>query len=281
LSKILCIANSLDNFNDIIKKDIDGVIIGINNLSINCSFSLSIDEIVNIFPKLIGKEVFILINKVIYNKDIPYLEEVMLKLNDLNINGVLFYDLAVIEIAREINFKSELIVYQNHLNNSIYSNNFYYDMGCLGSLLSSELTLDEILDIRKKTNIKLFINVYGYVPISFSKRKLITSYFNYVGDKKYDNKYFLKEEDRYYPILEDNLGTYVYDFNIIDLDYEFKILMDNNIDYVILNFNMIDDNVLKTIEKYISIRNGEVVLKNDLYKGFLYKKMIYKVGSNE
>ena len=104
MSKIIACPNSKEELNKIVSIDIDAILLSIENLSVNSHYYIDINTLQDVLPKLNNKEVFVSLNKLMKNKDINYLKETLIKLDKLNIQGVLFYDLAVLELAKEINF---------------------------------------------------------------------------------------------------------------------------------------------------------------------------------
>ena len=81
--KIIVSANSLKHLNTLLKKDIDGVVLSIDKLSVNDSFYIDVDMLDEIdFNK---KEVFVSLNKLMHNNDLEYLKIIMNKLSDMNL----------------------------------------------------------------------------------------------------------------------------------------------------------------------------------------------------
>ena len=169
MSKILVSVNSKEHLEEVLKKDIDGIILYINKLSVNSSFYLDIDELDEIDT---DKEVFVCINKLMHNGDLDELRRVMYKLKDRK-ERILFYDMAVYRIARELGMENRLVIYQDHLNASILSNQFYYDLGIRGSFITNDITGEELIDIKKNREMDIFFLGYGYQPIFYSRRYLI------------------------------------------------------------------------------------------------------------
>lgn len=281
MSKIIACPNSKEELNKIVSIDIDAILLSIENLSVNSHYYIDINTLQDVLPKLNNKEVFVSLNKLMKNKDINYLKETLIKLDKLNIQGVLFYDLAVLELAKEINFTKNLVVAQNHSNCSLYSNNYFNNLGVTYALLSSEITLEEVYEIKKGTNMKIIIPAYGHLPMAYSNRHLLTSYFDYIKKDKDNDYYYIKDNDNYHIVKEEKEGTSIYNSHILDLDCELKAINENNIDYVLLYHEFIsEENYAKALQKYIDIRNLKKFEFKDNYKGFSYTKTIYKVGNN-
>lgn len=273
--KVIVNPDNAEALEELLKLNIDGIIIGINNLSINTNFSYNIKEIIELTKKT-KKEIYININKIMHNEDILLLRDTLSQIVGTNIK-VFFYDFSVLRIAKELGVVDQLIINQTHLNNSIMSNNFYYQEGIKNTCLSNDITLEEILDIKKNTSCAVYLYAYGYIPIFYSKRKLLTSYFTYTNQDKQDNQYHIVEGNQQYLIKEEPTGTAIYS-NIIDLTEEYHCFNEHNIDAIILNQYNIDFNefikVLKDIE---NIKNNHPIRNIERYKAFLYNKTIYKV----
>ncbi len=287
MTKILIEPKTKDEITALLKLNIDGIILGINNLCVNTAFSLSVNEIKKLVPKIKEKniEIFILLNKNMHNNDLKNLEKALYELNKININKIMFYDLSVIKLCEKLNIKKELVIYQNHLNASIYSNNFYNSLGIKYSVITSEITLEEILEINKKSSINLIIPSYGYRPIFYSRRNLLNSYFKYINKKQEYKFYYIKEKlkNEYNIIKEEKYGTTIYTNKILNLIKEYKIFCDNNISYIILNGEFIDEKIfINEIINYIALKeNKNIEYKDNYWTGFLYNKTVYRVKNDK
>ena len=241
-----------------IKDLVDAFLIPLKDLSINYTNTFTIDEIKEI--QKLNKEVFVIINKNIENKELKKLEETLKEIDKINTNGIIFYDIAIVELKKELNLKTDLVWHQEHLSTNYSSVNYWYEKGAKYAYLSSEITKNEIEEIRKHTKAKLMINVYGYIPMFTSKRHLVDNYLETFNIKEKGNKIY--KEEKYYNIKDEKNGTTVY------TDYILNIKDSIDVDYYIYNSNMIDEKELKQ------------VLINNTQKeetGFLYKETIYKV----
>ena len=279
MSKLVIIPNSIDSINSLVNKDIDGFILSIKNLSVNSSFYITINELENIIPiiKKSNKKIYISVNKNMFNSDLEYLKDTLIKLNNMNIDKILFYDLSVLSLVNKLNINKELVIYQDHLNNSIYSHNFYKKRNINSSFIASDITYKEINDIKDNCDICIFMYVYGYIPMSNSKRFLVTNYLKHINKSIKDKYYYIKERDNYYMIIEDNDGTTVYSKDKLNLINEIDKI--NNIDYYVINgFNISDEEIIDMIDKF---NNNFTDNNTDNYTGFLNVNTIYKVKNNE
>lgn len=271
MTKIIVMPIDENNFNNLEKLNIDGYIIGLEGYSVYTSYDLDIDSIEKISEK-ITKELYISINKPLYTNEIEELKSILKRLSKLNIKGIMFDDIGIINISNNLN----LIWNQMHHVTNSNTINFWSKQGIKGSVLSTELTLEDFINIKKNTNTDIFVYIYGYLPMFESSRELLTNYFKYINKNMNDNLYYLyeSERDKYYPIYEKYNNTYVLE-DLIDGIEELKTIKNNNIDYIILNGLLHDnDSFIDIVSSYINEDN-----RKSNNKGFLYKETIYKVKS--
>lgn len=269
MKKILVQPNSLENLSDILKTDIDGIILPLEHLSVNSSIYFSLEDIRSIL-NLTSKEICISINKIMHNEDLYALEQVLISLNKTNISKIFFYDLSVMNIVKRLNIKKELVIFQDHLNASIYSNNFYKKRGINYAVITNDITKEEINEISKHNSLMLIC--YGYLPIFYSRRYLITNYLKYINKDKESNNYYIKNNKDKYPIVEEEFGTTIYTKEPINLINDINNL---NIDYIILNANLTNrEDFLSILNEYLS----NTPTTKEPYRGFIDKKTVYKVA---
>ena len=140
MNNIVVIPNSKEDINILLDKNIVELIIGVKNLSIY-NFELDIDSILEL-NKSADIKITIAINKMIHNKDLDYVKEILSKVKNTNIN-ILFHDLGVFNIINELELNNKLIIYGEHLNLSIGSNTFYKERGVSSTYLSSDITYED------------------------------------------------------------------------------------------------------------------------------------------
>ena len=267
--KLLCSANSRKQMDYLLNKDIDGVIISIDKLSVNDSYYLDIDKLDKIDFK--NKEIFLNMNKLMHNNDLEYLRYAMNKIKDRDVR-ILFYDMAVYKIAVYYDMVDKLVIYQDHLNASVLSNRFYLKRGITGSYITSDITKEELLEIKKNSGMEIFFLGYGYAPIFYSRRYLVSNYLKYINEDNDSNNYhIISDTGNKYIIDEEKYGTTIYTeepINLLNYLDELK-----EIDYLVLRSNKIDDDSFnKMVDKFI---NREKI--DNEYIGFFNKKTIYKV----
>lgn len=285
--KILIMPNSIKQINSLIN-NIDGVIVGLDKLCINMPYNFNLEEIKEIIDicKKNGKEIFISLNKNIHNKELSYLKEMLITLDNFNIDGILYYDIAIVNIKNELNLNTPLVWNQEHLATNYLTSNYWYNEGAKYTYLSSEITLDEINEISKNSDSKIMATMFGYLPMFVSRRHLVKNYletFNLKDDSKIN---YIEKENKIYQIIDSEEGTIAYSEKVLNGISELFRL---RVDYIVLNSFSIDDNIFNEItymfknvnEDNIDEYNGRINSMLDTDLGFLYKETIYKVKNNE
>ncbi len=274
--KILTKINNEIDFNP----ECDGYILGFENFSVCFEKKFSLSEIRLAIKKYIDKEIFVALNRPIFNKEINDYKEALLKLDKLGLKGIIVGDIAALTYG----LKTNLILDQMHLNNSYFTINHYYNNNVNGVILTNDITLDEINTIKENSNALLFKQGFGLSHLSTSVRKLTTNYLKFSKIKNADKYYFIKEPNKndYYYIIEDDFGTHIFDSKVLNLSL---YLDDLNVDYIIVDSFLIDKNKMETVYKAFSSFDKKFLVKLEnepnYTEGFINKKTIYKVKNNE
>lgn len=260
--KIILNINKIDEFNI----ESDYYLVGLKGFSDN--FSLSLNDL----KKYKNKKIFLSINNNLTNDDTKKLRLILKNIDSYHFEGIFFYDLALMTLKKELGFQTELVFNQTHLVTNYEILNLYQSLGVEMATLTSELSLDEIKEIKEKTKIKLMFYIYGYNVLAVSKRKLLSFYFEGIN-KPIKKEVLLKERDREIMLKEDD-NVKVYNnkfFNGTDV-------LDLNLDYGIIDTFNLNASFIKDIIK--NIKNNNIERLNELagsYKGFLDKDLVYKV----
>lgn len=278
MTKILFIPNEKK-----LDYNVDAYLIGVKDLSVNMPIYFEIEEIKNLKT---DKEIYISLNKNMHSTDLKKLKETLIELNKLKINGILFYDIGILNQAKKLNIKHKLILAQEHMNNNYESIKFWEKQGINMNYIPEELTLKEIINIKKNTTNELIIPILGYFPMFTSRRHLIKNYLKQFNLKDTSKINYIEKEGKIYPIIDENV-TSVYTCSYLNGIKEFIELKKENIDYVLINSFLIEQekikkiiNMFKTIteekkEEYFEEINS--ILNNNVDTFFLHKETIYKV----
>lgn len=262
------------------------VLFGLKGLS-TYENEITLEEIKN----LKNKEIFLAIDKNIFEEDLESLENTLKNIDKYNLAGILFYDLAVLNLAKKYNVKTPLIWNQNFLVTNYKTCNFYEKEGVKGAVLSSEITISEIEEIAKNTTLDLFVNIFGYQLMAISKRHLITNYFKYLNLKNDKDLNYMIEKDSNYPVKETKIGTKFYTKDILNGIKYINRLKKANIKYLILDDTLLKEETFTAVaeiyeeavkkdfteEELLEKENEIKEIISNTSTLFLDKKTIYKV----
>ncbi len=176
------------------------------------------------FARNLQKKVYVTVNIFPHNEDLLTLPAYIKFLSECHVDAVIIADLGVYRIIREVAPELPIHVSTQANNTNWSSVLFWQELGVRRVVLARELSLADIHQIREKVNIELEAFVHGAMCISYSGRCLMSNYFTGRDANRGQCaqpcrwKFNLVEEKRpgeYYPVMEDERGTYI--FNSKDL----------------------------------------------------------------
>ena len=167
-----------------------------------------------------GKKCYMTLNIFAHNEDIKPLIEYLHSIKELPIDAFLISDPGIMALIKDIIPNAEIHLSTQANMTNYATANFWYNMGLKRLVLARELSLAEIEELMKNIPEDLEIEafVHGAMCISYSGRCLLS---NFMADRDSNRgrcahpcrwKYALQEEKRpgeYYPIEEDERGTYI------------------------------------------------------------------------
>lgn len=116
-----------------------------------------------------GKKVYVTLNVFPHNEDLVGLEEYLVELYELGVDGIIVSDPGIIMVAREVtpNLELHLSTQANTVNYQTI--NFWYKQGVKRVVLARELSIKEISEIKTKIpkdcEIEAFVLVQCVFPI--------------------------------------------------------------------------------------------------------------------
>ena len=267
-----------NNYLEYLDNGLDGIILPLENFSVDYFKYYSISDIRE-YKNYTDKLCFVVINKMIFNNELDDLLNVLKELESIKVDGVFFYDLAVLNLVRENSLNLNLIYNGTHMVTNSDTINLYYDLGVKGAYLSNEITKDEVINIRGNTKGDLFILLLGNPVVAMSRRSLLTSYF--ANKNKSKNEIITIKEPKSgqeFLVKEDSNGTTFFYNRRLNLSNVYKELVDSGINYGILEQgDYSSDEYKELINAFISFNKQKIDELAGHNRGFLYRETIYKV----
>lgn len=166
----------------------------------------------------LNRKAYMTVNIMPHNEHLDGLREHIRFLGTTDVDGLIISDPGVMGMV-----KSEAPRLPIHLSTQANTTNwmtvkFWKELGVERIVLARELSLEEIKEISEEVDIELEAFVHGAMCVSYSGRCLLSAFMTNrhanLGDCSHPCrwKYSLMEEKRpgeYFPILEDEYGTYI------------------------------------------------------------------------
>lgn len=152
----------------------------------------------------------------VYPKDFEKerIDSYLLELDRIGIDAIIVSSLYIISRAKELNCHFELHVSTQESIANSNGVNFYRDFNVSRVVLARELTIDQIKEVKSKTDLDLEVFIHGAMCCSYSGRCTLSNYFTdrdanqgscshpcrwdydlYQNDKLRENKFLLGSKD--------------------------------------------------------------------------------------
>jgi putative protease len=173
----------------------------------------------------LGKRIHVTVNIFPHNADLEGLPDYLKFLSDIHVDAILIADPGIFSLARQIVPELPIHVSTQANVTNWASAKFWHDQGAKRVVMAREVSLADVKQIHDNVPVELEGFVHGAMCISYSGRCLLSNYFTQNRDSNRGQcvqccrfKYNVVEEKRpgqYFPVVEDERGTYI--FNSKDL----------------------------------------------------------------
>ncbi len=190
-----------------------------------------------------GVKVHVTVNTMPRNDEVKNLPAYLERLDDAGVDALIVADLGAFTLAGKYAPRC-----QRHISTQQSIANFecakaWHDLGAKRVVLARELSLSEIIGIRQNTPKELEIETFGHgaMCVSYSGRCLLSNYMTGRDSNRgacaqpCRYQYALVEEKRpaeYFPVFEDEKGTYILNSRDMCTIDHLKELMDAGIDCI-------------------------------------------------
>ncbi|MBE6844815.1 MAG: U32 family peptidase [Ruminococcus sp.] len=221
--EVLAPAGDSERFYSAINYGADAVYLGAKSFGMRASpDNFTFDELKTAVDYAHSKnvKVYLTCNTLPRNSEIPEFQSFIKNAEACNVDAVIVADLGLLSLVKQ--YLPDMEVHmstQTGIVNYATANQLY-NMGVKRAVLARELSLDEIAEIRAKIpkDMEIEVFVHGAMCVSFSGRCLLSSYLVNRDANRGECAqpcrwgYHLMEEKRegqYFPIFEDEKGTYI------------------------------------------------------------------------
>lgn len=263
----------------------DALLLGLENFSVLNSVSFSLDEIRTIVNKYPNIDIFVKMDKNIFNDEVDEVERVLKELEKMSIRGIFFYDLAILQLKQELSLTLDLVWSQTHMVTNSCTCDYYFNQGVRYALLSKEITLDEIISIARESSIKTIVEVVSLPSVGYSRRKLIHNYYEDLRESSSSTLSVLEKiTNKKYLVKEEKHGTGFLLDEVLNGTSIISSLYQADVDYVLFREEGVPSflELIRDTRKYISDGCNDMSYVEKYEKlgdstGFFFKKTIYRV----
>lgn len=190
-----------------------------------------------------GVSVHVTVNTMPRNEEIANLPAYLEQLQDAGVDALILADMGAFTLAGKYAPKCARHISTQQSIANYECAKAWYDLGATRVVLARELNLDEIRTIREKTPKELEIETFGHgaMCVSYSGRCLLSNYMTGRDSNRgacaqpCRYQYALVEEKRpgeYFPVYEDEKGTYILNSRDMCMIDHLQDLMDAGVDCI-------------------------------------------------
>ncbi len=178
MTEILAPAKDMEKLKIALLYGADAVYIGGKNFSLRANatnFSLEeIKEAVD-YAHSLNKKVYVTINIVFHTENFSGLEDYLKYLSEINVDGVIVSDLAVVNLINELNLNLFIVLSTQASAFNEYNIKFWQNLGVKRIVLARETSKEEIKRIIKNTGIETEVFIHGAMCTSFSGKCVLSN----------------------------------------------------------------------------------------------------------
>ncbi len=190
-----------------------------------------------------GVKCHVTVNTMPRNDEIAHLPEYLEQLDDAGVDALIVADLGAFTLAGKYAPHCERHISTQQSIANYACAQAWFDLGAARVVLARECSLKEIAEIRQKVDPKLEIETFGHgaMCVSYSGRCLLSNYMTGRDSNRgacaqpCRYQYALMEEKRpgeYFPVYEDEKGTYILNSRDMCMIDHLKDLMDAGVDCI-------------------------------------------------
>ncbi len=203
-----------------------------------------------------GRKLYFTLNAIISESEIRGLECYMDEIKAIEFDAVIVSDAGVFQLLKKTFPGMRLHISTQVSTSNHEAVNFWGKLGAARVNLARELSIDEVRDICRKSNIETEVFIHGALCISYSGRCMLSKYLSGRDANKGECshtcrwKYYLMEEKRpnsFFPVDQDKKGTYIYNSRDLCLLEKLDMIVDCGADSLKVEGRMKTENYVGTV----------------------------------
>ncbi|MFA5478770.1 MAG: U32 family peptidase C-terminal domain-containing protein [Candidatus Muiribacteriota bacterium] len=223
----------------------DAVYAGVKDFSLRKrAGNLTIEGLKNVvdYTHEKGKKIYITLNSYMYDEDFDKLYSTLKALEQAEVDAVIVSDPGLVYFINEKKIKIPVHLSTQANTTNSYAAKMWKKQNVERIILARELSLKKIKKmVEEVPEIEFEAFIHGALCISYSGRCLLSSYMTERNSNRGDcsqpcrwkyKLYFLEEEKRkgqFFPVYEDDDGTYIFNSKDLNLSKNIKEIIDSGI----------------------------------------------------
>jgi len=155
----------------VIKAGADAIYMGvgkINQRALKTTFTMDDVRKIRKITHDAGLRQYIVLNSIVFEDDLPYINEILHQLKEIGVDAVIGWDMAVLSKSIELGIETHLSTMASVSNSQ--TARFYEKIGIKRVVPAREVKLEGLMDIKKKTNLEIEIFIHGAMCMAVSGR---------------------------------------------------------------------------------------------------------------
>lgn len=190
--KLMCNLNSLAYISDYEEIGLEGLMVGHDEISSRHAMSLEFEDMCDLSSKF---QVYVLMNLLYTQSQLPLVKEWLLKIKDSSIQGIIFQDLGLFQMAKELGLTQEMMYSPETLNTNHLTLNDLHQIGIDSAFLAREISKEDIQNILENSTMPLMIQVHGVQYMGQSRRLLLSNFNQNIQGNLKQGPYVIKVKD--------------------------------------------------------------------------------------
>ncbi len=183
----------------------------------------------------LNKKVYVTVNIVFHDEDFDGLEEYLIFLDKIKVDGIMVSDISVLDLCNKLNLKLNRYISTQASVLNKEAALFYKEMGAKRIVLAREARQKDVEEIKKATNLSIESFIHGGVCTSFSGRCILSNY----STNRDSNRGGCAQVCRWKFTLKDNDENIISeDFKMASKDLNMSTLLKEMIDSGIDSFKI-------------------------------------------
>ena len=283
--ELLCPAGNMDKLKMAIRYGADAVYCAGKRFGLRAGNSNFSDEELKEAVEFVhahGKKIHVTCNIIPHNEDFEGLEDYLKFLESIGVDAIIVADMGIFSLAKRVAPGLELHVSTQASTTNWHTVQMWKELGATRVVAAREVSLADLKEMKDHVDIEIESFVHGSMCISYSGRCLLSNYMTGNRDANRGQcsqscrwKYSLVESNRpgeYYPIEEDEHGTYIFNSKDLCLIHRIPDLYEAGIDSLKIEGRMKSVHYVSTVancykaacDAYMESAEAFYAIKDDL-----------------